>query len=110
VPEAYVAEPTPEGLRISGEVDLDVADLLAADLEQALALAHRGRVVVDMTAVRFIDSSAVHAIIRSARSAGDAVLVIRPSWEVFKILSLIGLADAPVASLEIQAAEPPPDA
>ena len=53
-------------LLVGGELDLDAAPQLSAALEEAIA-GGKTQIVLDMSAVRFIDSTAVHAIVGAAR-------------------------------------------
>jgi anti-anti-sigma factor len=76
-------------VEVAGEVDLSTA----GQVEQAIAaVAARGvRVVVDLSAVAFLDSSGVTALLRSAK---DHDIVLRePSLAVTEVLAMAGLSD-----------------
>ena len=77
-------------LRVRGEVDLSNAD----ELIQAIHDASRGgnEVEIDLSELRFIDSSGLHAIRRAAASAncGPIVLVDVPS-RFLRIIEIVGL-------------------
>ena len=78
---------TPGALRLEGEIDLAVADQLSGVLDEAIA---SGITVVDLSAVTFIDSTGLHAIVNAARSLnGQGPLVLeRPSRRVARLLGI----------------------
>jgi len=75
---------------LSGELDLASEPTLEALLGEALA--DKGPVTLDMSAVTFIDSSAVAAIMRALRRTGDGCLLLHGvRGNVARTLSLVGV-------------------
>jgi len=84
-------------LTVEGELDLYTAPMLR---ERVLATFGDGggRLIVDLTAVPFMDSSGLGAIVSCLRrvreSGGDLVLVTLPASAPTKLLALTGLDQA----------------
>lgn len=81
---------TERGLQLAGELDAHTAPALQAALE----LATEPRVVVDMAAVEFVDSSGLRVLIQShqqAEAAGRALVLAQPSESVRRLLEISGL-------------------
>jgi anti-sigma B factor antagonist len=76
-------------LVLTGEIDMYSAPTLSDALAAAAVIADR--VVVDMAAVRFIDSSGVGALL-TARRDGPVALV-RPPRVLRRLLDVTGLGD-----------------
>ena len=79
---------------VSGELDLATAPQLASAVE-ALASAGAQRVVVDLAAVSFIDSTGVSGLLleQAKLEANGAVFVLGPtSAQVESVLQMVGLA------------------
>ena len=79
---------------VSGELDLATAPQLASAVE-ALASAGAQRVVVDLAAVSFIDSTGVSGLLleQAKLDANGAVFVLGPtSAQVESVLQMVGLA------------------
>lgn len=80
-------------IRFSGELDLRVASIAGAGLQEPLG-AQRRTVVVDMSDVSFIDSSGLRLMIRMKQDI-DArqgrLLIARPSPQVERVVGLAGL-------------------
>lgn len=77
-------------LRIEGELDLAVA----ARLDEALLATDAERILVDLAACEFIDSSGIAVILRASRRArerGCRILVHSAVEPVRRVLSLTGL-------------------
>src|SRR5438093_4953717 len=81
----------PRRLRLSGELDLSVAAQVALRLE--VEAAGEGDLVLDLSSLRFIDSSGVRALIRATgRITPPGRLVLwSPMRHVGVVLSLMGL-------------------
>jgi serine/threonine-protein kinase RsbW len=82
-------------LRLSGDLDFRVVDSTRLALQSALAQA-RDRLVIDLSAVDFIDSSGVSVLTEAARRAERRGLRVRlrgldPDQE--RLLHTVGLAD-----------------
>ena len=76
-------------LRVAGEVDLGAGKELAREL--AAALEGGGRVVVDLRACTFLDSTGLSALIRAARSTdepGRMAVYCLPEGMVRNVFSL----------------------
>lgn len=87
---------TPSGvvvMRPGGRLNLSVADLLREELVDLIGNGN-ARLVVDLTDVVTIDSSAVGAIVsglKKAREAGGDLRIAAPSAPVWAVLKLAGL-------------------
>ncbi len=79
-------------VELAGELDLYNAQELRAGLAQALAEA-TGRIVVDMSSVDFIDSTALGVLIeaRAQRGGGGDVHLAAPQLETRRTLQVSGL-------------------
>jgi anti-anti-sigma factor len=80
---------------LAGELDLNNADGLRAELAGALA-SEPAAVEVDLGEVTFIDSSIIGALVAARQSAtarGSAVYVTRPTGQVSKVLAIMGLLE-----------------
>lgn len=75
---------------VTGEVDMATAD----DMFAAATPAGARSAVVDLTAVTFFDSAAIHALIRLAERY-QARFEVVPSNSVRRVLEISGLADQP---------------
>jgi anti-anti-sigma factor len=77
-------------VQVSGEVDMSTADSMfdAATRDNAVAA------TLDLSAVTFFDSAAIHALIRLADHYPGALEVI-PSPQVRRVLDISGLGDQP---------------
>lgn len=86
-------EELPDGavvMRLSGEVDISSANIMA---EQFESLAGRGTtaVVLDATKVTFMDSTGLHALVEGKRilhEAGTRIFLV-PSNQVRRVLELV---------------------
>lgn len=79
-------------LRVAGELDLAVADRL----QEALDGVEAKRVLVDLAACEFIDSTGIAVIVRAdqrARKKGGRVAIHSPSAQVLRVLAVSGLTD-----------------
>jgi anti-anti-sigma factor len=77
-------------VRVSGEVDMSTADAMFRTATRDNATA----ATLDLTAVTFFDSAAIHALVRLAEQYPDALEVI-PSAQVLRVLDISGLAGQP---------------
>jgi anti-anti-sigma factor len=77
------------------EGDLDLASV--ADFEQAVAEAAPRLLVLDLSGVRFIDSSGIHAVVRArlerAAADGDLQIAVAPESAVDRVLDMTGLGE-----------------
>ncbi|NJP31759.1 STAS domain-containing protein [Micromonospora thermarum] len=73
---------------VTGEVDMATADTM---LQTALREPAR-RVTLDLRAVTFFDSAAIHAVVRLAQKFPDALTVL-PSRQVARVLEISGLGE-----------------
>jgi anti-anti-sigma factor len=75
---------------VSGEVDMSTADAMA----QAATANRTGSATIDLRAVTFFDSAAIHALIRLAERFPGGFEVI-PSPQVRRVLDISGLSTQP---------------
>lgn len=80
-------------VRLAGEFDIATRGEMVAAFQAA---ADNPRLIVDLTALRYIDSTAIdelfRAAVRSERLAGRMVIVARDQ-RLIRLLSLAGLTD-----------------
>lgn len=81
--------------QLSGELDLAVAPDLVERVK--LAIEKGGRLSLDLSGLRFVDSSGIRALIEIARQLhGRGNLVLSSArGEVAKVLELVGLGRVP---------------
>jgi anti-anti-sigma factor len=81
-------------LAVSGELDLAAASSLEEELGQALESGSKV-IVIDVTALDFIDSTGLSVLVRAHQRAQEAGLqlgLVNPGAQVERLLSLTGLA------------------
>jgi anti-sigma B factor antagonist len=98
-----MAEPQPKGaqvdvatsweaavpiLAVSGELDMSNVDVLKA----AVAALRADKVVFDLSALRFMDSAGIAALLEAREQIGS-VLLRAPSPTVRRVIEVTGLAD-----------------
>lgn len=71
---------------VSGEVDLDTAPLLERALSAALAEG-ASAVAVDLSECTFIDSAAIHTLLRAYAQLGGRLLLVSPPREIRRALA-----------------------
>jgi anti-sigma B factor antagonist len=84
---------TDDGFRLAGEIDAASSVALAAQLDR---LPVGPRVVLDLAAVTFIDSSGLRVLIdahRRAESEGRLVVIANPSPPVCRLFEISGLTN-----------------
>ncbi|MDQ4097130.1 MAG: STAS domain-containing protein [Actinomycetota bacterium] len=92
---AIQAEGGDKVVTVRGEVDAYSAPQLRACLEEVAGSGQR-RIVVDVSAMRFIDSSGVGVLVASIkrlRPDGRTLVLRRPTRQMTKILEITGLRD-----------------
>nr|WP_201749081.1 STAS domain-containing protein [Micromonospora acroterricola] len=72
---------------VAGEVDMATADTML----QAALREPAERITLDLSAVTFFDSAAIHAVIRLAQQFPDRLTVL-PSRQVRRVLDISGLS------------------
>jgi anti-sigma B factor antagonist len=77
-------------IELAGELDLYNAEDVRAGLAQALGQT-AGRVVVDMSSVDFIDSTALGVLIEARAKRGDDLRLAAPQLETRRTLQVSGL-------------------
>jgi len=78
-------------VRLAGEIDLYNADQVRAALAGAIAETP-GRVVVDLSQVEFVDSTALGVLVEaSSKLGGSALLLAAPQLETRRALKVTGL-------------------
>ncbi|MDG4749987.1 STAS domain-containing protein [Micromonospora aurantiaca] len=75
-------------VQVTGEVDMATADTM---FQTALREPAK-RLTLDLRAVTFFDSAAIHAVVRLAQRFPDALTVL-PSPQVRRVLDISGLGD-----------------
>jgi anti-anti-sigma factor len=75
---------------VSGEVDMATADAMF----QVATKDSAPVAVLDLRAVTFFDSAAIHALLRLAEEYGES-LTVRPSAQVRRVLEISGLSTQP---------------
>ncbi len=83
---------SPAVVRLSGDLDV----FLKANLQQELqAGPEGGTLIIDLTAVSFIDSAGLTVLIdahkRAARTGGEVRLIVVEDQQVYRILQITGL-------------------
>ncbi|SCL51347.1 anti-anti-sigma factor [Micromonospora citrea] len=73
---------------VTGEVDMATADTMV----QTVLREPAERVTLDLRAVTFFDSAAIHAVVRLAQQF-PATLAVLPSRQVRRVLDISGLGD-----------------
>lgn len=83
------------GIRLAGEVDMENADRLETAL--ASLVARSGDVLVDCSALTFMDSSGFAVLIRAASALGDRgrLVLISPGELITRTLTLMGVERVP---------------
>ena len=80
---------------ISGEIDMAVAEGMEAELQPWTCAG--GPLTLDLSEVTFIDSTAIHVLLRAAAQLGDrgCIIVHGAHGPVKKVLELTGLESGP---------------
>lgn len=78
-------------IRLAGELDMSTVPELDQVLEAAVE--HGGAVLVDLTELTFMDSTGIHAFLKTARSLqGRGCLILHGEQErVRRVLDLVGI-------------------
>jgi anti-anti-sigma factor len=80
-------------IRVEGELDLAVSD----QLEEAIVGGQGERILINLEACQFIDSTGIAMIVRAHCRETPRVVVHSPSGQVLRVLEVTGLtADGPV--------------
>jgi anti-sigma B factor antagonist len=80
--------------RLTGDLDTAVADAVRDRLAELVDSIPGGRVVLDLSELRFIDSRGVRALLQihdQARAGGGTLILFRPNPHLRKILDLLEL-------------------
>ena len=78
-------------VRVVGEIDIATADAVRTAISGAMDH-NPSRLVIDMGAVSFMDSSGIAVLLEAAQRT-DAVLIRRPSNAVRRVIETTGLAE-----------------
>jgi len=91
------------GIRLAGEVDMENVDRLEYALEPLAA--RGGEVLVDCSALTFMDSSGFGVLINAAKALGDRgrLVLISPGELIARTLNLMGVEMVP--NLEVRDAK-----
>jgi anti-sigma B factor antagonist len=76
---------------VRGEVDLAAEATLVDQVSELATGPEAGVVLLDLSAVEFIDSSGVRALIRAHQAHGDRVRLVAASDPVQRVLEIAGL-------------------
>ena len=98
----------PSVLFVGGELDMATCP----EFERALAkcVESGGPVVVDLSAVSFIDSTGIRALVNSAKRLRAGCLTVHGvSGQVAKVLSMLGISELPHIHVEPCTTDPYPD-
>jgi anti-anti-sigma factor len=82
-------------IRLVGEIDLDCAEELR-QLGEGVITDYVGTVRIDMSAVTFVDSSALGALVairNKAVSMGCVLILEKPAPNVYRLFEITSLAD-----------------
>jgi anti-anti-sigma factor len=90
------AEPLEDAIivRVTGEIDLSTVDVLRRELDAVHADA--ATVLLDLSAVTFMDSTGLHLLLEASHSSAVSdwgFFVVRPSRAVRRLIELSGTAD-----------------
>jgi anti-sigma B factor antagonist len=88
--------PSIRSLRLDGELDVGTVELLSAPLDEAIAAG--GPIFIDMSALRFIDSTGIRELVRAAKAIeprGWCLLLHIDDGPVGRALELVGLKTVP---------------
>jgi anti-sigma B factor antagonist len=81
-------------IAVSGELDLYTAPRLEAELSQVVSSRSEPQVAIDLSALKFCDSSGLNAILRAwkgIKAVGGRLVLLRPTPRVANVLNLTGL-------------------
>jgi len=81
-------------VRATGEIDMSTVDALRRELDTARAEA--ATVLLDLSAVTFMDSTGLHLLLEASQSSAVsdwAFFVVRPSGAVRRLIEVSGTAD-----------------
>jgi anti-sigma B factor antagonist len=81
-------------VRLSGDLDLAAADAARDMIMRAVDTTTSDRVEVDLTAVPFLDSTGIRALIQARKYAverGVSLVLARPTEPVHRVLMTLGL-------------------
>jgi stage II sporulation protein AA (anti-sigma F factor antagonist) len=93
-------------LTLAGELDLVTAPLLQKQLDRAMR--GKGTLVIDLSGLRFIDSSGLNVLVRAERqlrASARQLVLVRGPWSVRRVFELTSLdgyfawCDSPGAAL-----------
>ncbi|GAB2584817.1 hypothetical protein Aab01nite_53690 [Paractinoplanes abujensis] len=84
-------------LRITGEIDMSTSDVVEAVIATALRHGAPPRMIIDLSAVWFIDAAGVQALLdgqRYARAHGVQLFIDQPTGIVLRTLTITGTLSA----------------
>lgn len=83
---------SPAVVRLSGDLDVFLKTKLQQELQTG---SEGGTLIIDLTAVSFIDSAGLTVLIdahkRAARTGGEVRLIVLEDQQVYRILQITGL-------------------
>ena len=95
-PSPLHVETDPDGtILLSGELDMATVKQLENAVAEVMRLGRR--VVIDMAALTYIDSSGLGLLVRTYQRSGERVVICNPSRQVGRVLELMDGRVRPVA-------------
>ena len=78
-------------LALHGEMDMSNADALTREVKRGIDA--DARIVIDMSALEFIDSAGIHRLVKAAKELGGTKRfgVTRPSPDIARLFALTGV-------------------
>jgi anti-anti-sigma factor len=83
----------PTVLSVEGDVDLEFAEALRIAGHEALTADPLGALHVDVSAVTFIDSTGLGALLHIRNAAPGGVVLVSPSSNLVRLLEITGLTE-----------------
>ena len=83
-------------LEVGGELDWDAVLTLEPHWESAIDSGDLTEVTIDLTRVRFVDSTGISLLtsaVERARARGAEVRILKPEAQVFRIFEVVGIDD-----------------
>lgn len=88
--QCRAVDPGVLSIRLSGELDLSSCEKVESLLA---AIPQRGRAVVDIAALEFLDLAGVRVLLSAKRRLGARLQIASPAEQPLRLLRLIGLED-----------------
>ena len=78
-------------LSLSGELDMSNADVLSQEVKRGIEA--DARIVIDLSALQFIDSAGIHRLVKATEELGgtDRLGVTRPPPDIARLFAVTGV-------------------